>query len=300
MKPTLVVMAAGMGSRYGGLKQIDPVGPGGEIVIDYSVYDALKAGFGKVVFIIRRELEAPFREVIEPHFGGRVPIGYAFQEIDQLPKGFTVPEGRTKPWGTAHAVLSAKALLHEPFAVINADDFYGRQSFQVIADRLAKTPTDRATYCMVGFILRHTLSEHGHVTRGVCQTNEAGRLVRIDERLQIERDGAAARYFDEAGAHPLAGHEPVSMNLWGFNPTVFDLFEKAFPDFLQKAKDQPKAEFLIPAEICKAVQQGAATVDVLPTNADWFGVTYPEDKPAVMAGIRALIDRGLYPEKLWA
>lgn len=300
MKPTLVVMAAGMGSRYGGLKQIEPVGPGGEIVVDYSVFDAMRSGFGRVIFIIRKDIEAPFRAIIDRNISKRFPVDYVFQEIDGLPGGFQPPADRTKPWGTGHAVLQCRELAREPFAVINADDFYGRSSFGILAERLRKTDPAVPDYSMVGYILRNTLSEHGSVARGVCEADASHRLLRIVERLKIEKDGAGARMDVGGQWTPLSGSEWVSMNMWGFTPTLFDRLEEEFLRFLPGAMGQPKAEFILPSVVGGLIERNLATVEVLPSQETWLGVTYADDKPTVMAGVRARIDAGDYPERLWA
>lgn len=299
MQPTLVVMAAGIGSRYGGLKQIDPVGPSGEIVIDYSIYDAIRAGFGRVVFIIRREIEAAFRAISDAHFAGRIPCDYVFQELDRLPPGFSVPPDRKKPWGTGHALLCCRDAVREPFAAINADDFYGRQSFVALANYLRGVRPDSTDYALVGFTLRNTLSEHGSVARGICEVNADGWLTSIAERLKIEKVGSAARYEADGAWHPLTGDEPVSMNMWAFTPRLFESLDAGFRRFLPGALTQPKAEFLIPTHIGDEVAAGRARVRVLSTSEHWLGVTYPEDKPAVAAGIRERIALGEYPENLW-
>ncbi len=297
--PTLVVMAAGIGSRYGGLKQIDPVGPSGEIVIDYSVYDAIRAGFGKAVFIIRREIESAFKEIAETHFRGRIELDYAFQELDRLPAGFRVPEGRTKPWGTGHAILMAKDAVREPFAVINADDFYGRQSFEVLARALEGQDPGEARYQLVGFVLRNTLSEHGAVARALCESDRQGRLTRIVERMRVEKQGRGARYLDGETWTDLTGDELCSMNMFGFTPTLFGHLERGLRAFLERAGGERKAEYLIPTAIGDLLAEDAAEVEVLASNEKWLGVTYPQDKPAVVAGVRRLIDAGVYPESLW-
>lgn len=295
MKPTLLVLAAGIGSRYGGLKQIDPVGPHGEVILDFSIHDAIRAGFGKVVLVIRRDIEQPFRERLGRRFESRLPVEYAFQELDALPTGFAVPPGRVKPWGTGHAILVAEPLIHEPFAAINADDFYGAASFQVLADYLRSGATD---YAMVGFTLRNTLSEHGSVARGVCRVDEAGHLREVVELLKVFKAGHAARYLDEAGQEKrLTGDEPVSMNLWGFTPSVFGHLRRMFAEFLAAHGREEKSEFLIPRVVDTLVKQGRAKVRVLPTSAAWFGVTYQEDKPAVAAAIQQLVARGDYPRR---
>jgi len=300
MKPTLVVMAAGIGSRYGGLKQIEPIGPGGEIVIDYSVYDALRAGFGRVVFIIRREIEAPFRAIVERHFADRIPVEYVFQELDALPNGFCAPPERTKPWGTGHAVLQCQEVVRESFAVINADDFYGRQSFEILSQWLQGAAPSSSDYSLVGYILRNTLSEHGSVARGVCEVNAARRLTRIAERLKIERAGTGARMEVDGRWLPLSGNEWVSMNMWGFTPTLFKRLEEGFLHFLSEALATPKSEFLVPSVVGDLVTLGQASVEVLSSPETWLGVTYPQDKPTVVAGVKARILAGDYPERLWA
>jgi len=300
MKPTLAVMAAGIGSRYGGLKQIEPVGPSGEIVIDYSIYDAIRAGFGRVVFIIRRDIEAAFRAISDAHFAGRIACDYVFQELDRLPPGFAAPPGRVKPWGTGHALLMCREAVREPFAAINADDFYGRRSFAALAEYLRGVRPDSTDYALVGFTLRNTLSEHGSVARGVCAADERGRLTSIVERLKIEKAGDGARYEENGEWRPLTGDEPVSMNMWAFTPRLFESLEAGFRRFLPGALAQPKAEFLIPTHVGGEVAAGRATVRVLETPEQWLGVTYPEDKPAVAAGIRERIARGEYPANLWA
>lgn len=299
MQPTLVVMAAGMGSRYGGLKQIDPIGPNGEIVIDYSVFDALRAGFGRVVFIIRRDIEQAFREAVEPHFRGRVAVDYAFQALDDVPRGFSVPEGRQKPWGTGHAIRACRELVREPFAVINADDFYGRDAFQRLADALRANSPSAPNYVLVGYGLENTLSEHGSVSRGVCDVRE-GHLRRVTERTHIERKGADIVADVEGTLVPLAANTVVSMNMWGFTPALFPQLEKAFVHFLQASGHQLKTEMYIPSVVDGLISGGEARVTVVPTSARWLGMTYPEDKPLVRAGIQALIKTGEYPAKLWS
>jgi UTP-glucose-1-phosphate uridylyltransferase len=298
MKPTLLVLAAGMGSRYGGLKQIDPVGPAGETIIDYSIYDALRAGFGKLVFVIRKDIEAPFKEIIGARFANRIPVEYAYQELDKLPAGFAVPPGRTKPWGTTHAILVAEAVINEPFAAINADDFYGADSFQVLAQQLQSGTTD---YSMVGFVLRNTLSEFGSVARGVCEVDAANYLKSIIELTKIEKDGSAAKSISPDGSvSQLTGEEPVSMNMWGFTPAVFPHLRREFTEFLNQYGQAEKSECYIPMVVGDLVRNGHARCRVLRSNASWFGVTYREDRPRVVASIRELIAQGLYPEKLWS
>jgi UTP-glucose-1-phosphate uridylyltransferase len=294
-QPTLLVLAAGMGSRYGGLKQIDPVGPGNETIIDYSIFDAMRAGFGKVVFVIRHDIEQQFREVVGSKFEKRLPVEYAFQELNKIPAGFTVPPNRTKPWGTGHAVLVAEPLIREPFAMINADDFYGADSFRVLCDELQTTAADRSDYSMVGFTLRKTLSEHGTVARGVCQVDGAGMLRQIAEMLKIEKTGTGARQ----GEHLLTGDEPVSMNFWGFTPTLFGHLRVELESFLKKHGREEKSELLIPMVVNTLVNDGRARCKVLRTTSSWFGVTYKEDRPVIIEGIRKLIAAGDYPKRLW-
>ena len=301
MKPTLLILAAGMGSRYGGLKQIDPMGPGGETVLDYSVFDAIRAGFGKVVFVIRRDFEDLFREKVGSKFAGRIPVEYAFQDINDLPAGFTVPEGRTKPWGTTHAMLAAESVIHEPCVMINADDFYGRDAFAVIAAHLAKaTPANgKSQYCMVGFKLNNTLSEHGSVAGGVCTVDANGRLTSVTEMTKIFRTASGAENREVEGASvPLTGNEPVSMNFWGFTPDIFRHLREAFLEFLKKSGNEQKSECYVPFVVDALIRSGKADVRVLPTTSKWFGVTYPEDKATVVASIKALVDAGEYPTPL--
>ncbi len=295
--PTLLVLAAGMGSRYGGLKQIDPVGPAGETIIDYSIFDALRAGFGKVVFVIRKDIEDAFRETVGRRFEKRVPVDYVFQSLDAIPPQFKVPEGRTKPWGTTHAILAAADAIHEPFAAINADDFYGAESYRELARHLTSGSPD---YAMVGFILRNTLSDFGSVARGVCRVNGDDTLQTIVELTKIERDGNGARNTDADGnVTRLSGDEPVSMNMWAFAPRVFGQLHQRFEEFLEKSGSDLKAECLIPNTVGALVLDSEARVKVLRSRDSWFGVTYREDRPRVIESIRALIASGAYPEKLW-
>jgi UTP-glucose-1-phosphate uridylyltransferase len=295
MKPTLVIMAAGIGSRYGGLKQIDPVGPSGEIVLDYSVYDAIQAGFGKVVFIIRPDIEEAFKEVIGHKLDGRIEVEYVFQTLEKLPAGFSVPAGRTKPWGTGQAVLMAAPVVHEPFAVINADDFYGRESFRIVADRLKTVDVNSTDFCMAGFYIKNTLSEHGGVARGYCDVQN-GKLQHIVERYNIERKPDGVIRYDGG---EMADDDMVSMNTWGFTPQLFKFLEKGFTDFLARKGSEPKSEFYLLEVVDSMIQRCEAEVAVLPTNEKWMGVTYADDKPQVVAGIRALVSAGIYPENLW-
>jgi len=302
-QPTLLVLAAGMGSRYGGLKQIDPVGPHGEAIMDYSIYDAMRAGFGKVVFIIRKSIEEAFRESVGARFEGRIPVEYVFQELDQLPAGFAAPAERTKPWGTTQAVLSAAGAIHEPFAVINADDFYGAESYRVLAEHLQ---SGSAEYAMVGFVLRKTLSAFGSVARGVCAVDEGGLLKTVVELTKIEPDrtdldGGGAKNTDGAGVVTrLSGDELVSMNMWGFTPEVFEQLDGIFESFLRDSAGNLKAECYLPNSVNHLVEQGKARVRVLSSPDSWFGVTYREDRASVVASIGELIRAGRYPERLWA
>lgn len=302
MKPTLFVLAAGMGSRYGGLKQLDGLGPNGETIMDYSIYDAIKAGFGKVVFVIRRVFEKDFREKIVSKYEGRIPVELVFQDLDNLPAGFKVPEGREKPWGTNHAVLMGKDVIHEPFAVINADDYYGSESFRVLADYLKSVEGTTGKYAMVGYRVCNTLSEGGTVARGVCETNAEGYLTKVTERTKIirEEDGKI-RFIEPEGKTELAENTPVSMNMWGFTPDYFDYSEAFFKDFLANPKnmENPKAEFFIPLMVNKLIVENTATVKVLDTTSKWFGVTYSADRPSVVEKIQSLIAEGIYPERLF-
>ena len=301
MKPTLVVLAAGMGSRYGGLKQIDPVGPNGEIILDYSIYDALRGGFGKVVFIIRREMESLFREAVGSRWESKVEIDYAYQELDALPKGFSIPDGRVKPWGTGHAVLCAASKVKGPFAVINADDFYGRGGYAKLGKALQSSQSGKLPrHFMVGFTLRNTLSEFGAVSRGVCQSGSDGILMEVIERTKIEADGkGGATFTDDAGGKvSLNGEETVSMNMWGFMPSIFPELDKLFIAFLKERGTEAKSEFYLPFAVASLIKEGSAEVEVLKSPDSWFGVTYREDKPRVQASVKALIDSGAYPSKL--
>jgi dTDP-glucose pyrophosphorylase len=300
MTPTLVIMAAGIGSRYGGLKQIDPVGPSGEIVLDYSVYDAIQSGFGKVVFIIRPDIEAAFKEVIGTKLDGRIDVEYVFQTLDKIPAKFPRFGNRTKPWGTGQAVLMAKPVVHEPFAVINADDFYGRESLRVVADRLKKINVNSTDFCMAGFYIKNTLSEHGGVARGYCDVKD-GKLQHIVERFNIERKAdCIIRYEEDGVLKMMADDDMVSMNTWGFTPRLFDFLERGFEEFLAAKGSELKSEFYLLEVVDNMIQRGEAEVAVLPTNEKWMGVTYADDKPQVVAGIRALVDAGIYPANLWA
>jgi len=295
-EPTLLVLAAGMGSRYGGLKQMDPIGVNGETIIDYSIYDAIRAGFRRVVFVIRRDIERQFREVIGARFERKIAVEYVFQELDKLPPAFPLPANRTKPWGTGHAILMAADVIRGPFAAINADDFYGPNSFQILAGHLKSASAD---FAMVGFILRNTLSEFGSVARGVCKTTQEGFLESVTEMTKIERDGRGTTGAGNRGQTvQLTGDETVSMNMWGFAPPLFGELRERFDAFLLKHGKEEKSEFYIPSAINEMVQAKRARVKVLRTPDSWFGVTYREDRPMVVNSIRGLIARGEYPEKL--
>ena len=296
MKPTLLVLAAGMGSRYGGLKQMDGVGPNGEAILDYSVTDAIRAGFGTVVFVIRHSFADDFKRVFnKEHFHNQIEVEYVYQELDKLPAGFTVPEGREKPWGTNHAILMAKEVIHEPFAIINADDFYGGDAFKVIADFLCQQEHTQGNYCMVGYRLENTLSENGSVSRGVCEIDEQGLLVGMTERTAISRTNNGIEYKDTDGSlHPLTPDTTVSMNLFGFTPDYFGESEKLFVTFLQEKGQEMKSEYYIPYAVNTFIANGYAKMNVLKTTAQWFGVTYKEDRPSVVARLKALHDQGIY------
>lgn len=300
MKPTLFVLAAGMGSRYGGLKQLDGLGPNGETIMDYSIFDAIRGGFGKIVFVIRKDFEKDFRDKIISKYLDKVPVELVFQAIDDLPKGFVCPEDRTKPWGTNHAVLMGKDVIKEPFAVINADDFYGRDSFAVLGKWLSEQVAQRNNYCMVGYRVGNTLSESGTVARGVCGTNAEGNLTDVVERTEIMRVEGPVCYKDEEGKWvAIEDNTPVSMNMWGFTPDYFEYSEEFFKEFLKEHLNTPKSEFFIPLMVNKLINEGTATVKVLDTTAKWFGVTYAADRADVVAKIQKLVDAGEYPSKLF-
>ncbi|MDD6020108.1 MAG: nucleotidyltransferase [bacterium] len=300
MKPTLFVLAAGMGSRYGGLKQLDGLGPHGETIMDYSIFDAIRSGFGKIVFVIRKDFEDDFRKIILSKYENHIPVEVVFQAIDNLPEGFVCPEGRTKPWGTNHAVLMGKDVIKEPFAVINADDFYGRNSFEVIAQELSKPKEEKGDYCMVGFRVGNTMSESGSVARGVCQTTD-GYLTTVVERTAIEyNDKHEITFVDENGVtQTLEPNTPVSMNLWGFTPDYFKFSEGYFVDFLKENIDKPKAEFFIPLVVNELITKNIAKVKVLDTESKWFGVTYAADRQGVVDKLADLHAKGEYPEKMF-
>ncbi len=298
-QPILLVLAAGMGSRYGGLKQIDPVGPGGEVVLDYSVYDALRAGFGRVVFIIRRDIEEDFRQAFGRRLEARMDVGYAFQSLDDLPVNHDIPAGRTKPWGTAHAVWSAREQLDRPFIVINADDFYGPDPYRQ-AEAFLRSEKDLHEWLMVGYRLRRTLSDHGTVARGICRAGEDGYLQSVTEITSIARDGQGAVWTDDDGTrHNLTGNETVSMNFWGFTPSLLPPLEDALSVFLKAGGHEQKRECYLPMVVDDLIQGNHARVRLQTTEEAWMGVTYREDKPAVEQGIRERIDAGVYPPELW-
>ena len=300
MKPTLFVLAAGMGSRYGGLKQLDGLGPNGETIMDYSVFDAKRAGFGKVVFVIRKSFEEDFRTIVLKKYEGVIDTEVVFQDITDVPEGFTYNPERTKPWGTNHAVLMGRGVILEPFAVINADDFYGKDAFEVMAEFLRGVVGKQNEYCMVGYRVGNTLSESGSVSRGVCVVDEKGNLTNVVERTSIERKGDDIIYIDENGNEVAIGENtPVSMNMWGFTPDYFDYSLDYFKKFLTEYGQELKSEFFIPLVVNNLIVAGKATCKVLDSSAKWFGVTYAEDRPEVVAKIQALIDSGVYPAKLY-
>ena len=303
MKPTLLLLAAGMGSRYGGLKQLDGLGPNGETIMDYSIYDAIQAGFGKIVFVIRRDFEEQFREQVLSKYEGHIPAELVFQSLDALPEGFSVPEGREKPWGTNHAVLMAKDVIKEPFCVINCDDFYNRDAFKVIGKFLSELPEgSKNKYAMVGFRVGNTLSENGTVARGICSKDAEGNLTTVVERTEIMRVNGPVCYKDENGEGVAVEYNtPVSMNMWGFTPDYFEHSEEYFKEFLADPKNisNLKAEFFIPLMVNKLINEKTSTVQVLDTTSKWFGVTYAADRQDTVDRIQKLIDEGVYPSKLF-
>jgi dTDP-glucose pyrophosphorylase len=299
MKPSLVILAAGMASRYGSMKQVEGFGPSGETIMDYSIYDAIRAGFGKVVFIIRKEFEKNFREIVGKDIEPRMPVEYVFQELNKYSEGFQIPPERTKPWGTAHAVLCADEKVKEPFAVINADDFYGKDSFEK-AYKFLVNDCNPKEHSIIGYELLNTLSEHGTVNRGVCEVDDRGNLVSVVERLNVSREGDHVVCNDEHSPKELPLDTPVSMNFWCFDPSVFDYTKRVFKEFLSQNASNPKAEFFIPIVADKYIKEGEGVIKVIPTSAKWFGVTYKEDAPMVRASLRKLVDAGDYPENLWA
>jgi NDP-sugar pyrophosphorylase family protein len=298
MKPTLLIMAAGLGSRYGSLKQIEPIGPGGEAIIDYSVYDAIRAGFGKVVFVIKKEIEDDFKGSLLKRFENRIETSYVFQELDMLPEGFSLPPDRIKPWGTAHAIMISESAIDTPFAAINADDFYGFESFMEL-NRFLTGNNKETDYCMVGYKLKNTLSEHGTVSRGLCDIDQSGFLRTVTELTKIKKEGAGIVYYENDEVISLPEESIVSMNMWGFTGTVFPKIKERFSAFLKECINDPKAEFYIPTMVDLLIKSGEARVKVLESNATWFGITYKEDKEAVKRSILSKIDSGEYPRKLW-
>lgn len=299
MKPTLLILAAGMGSRFGGLKQISPVGPSGEAIIEYSIYDAINAGFGKVVFVIRKSFEKEFRAIFDPKLKGRIEVEYVFQELDNLPDGFKLPEGREKPWGTGHAILVAKDVIKEPFAAINADDFYGTAAYKAMADFLINDQ-DPTVYSMIGYRLDNTLSDFGFVSRGVCQTENNGSLTEIIERTKIQKNGGHIEFTDEDGTTMiLKGDETVSMNFWGFKPNMFAHLNELFVNFLKESIQVEKSEFYIPFAVFDLINKRVVSAKVIEADSPWFGVTYKDDQPFVVEKINAMISEGVYPSKLW-
>jgi len=298
MKPTLVILAAGMGSRYGGLKQLDEVGPNGEAIIDYSLYDAIRAGFGKVVFVIREDFADEFKARFAPQLDGKIDVAYVYQALDKIPSGYDIHPERVKPWGTGHALLMAEPEVDAPMAVINADDFYGPQAYQEIASFLTSS-IDENEYGMVGYQLDNTLSEFGSVSRGVCQTDSSGRLTEINERTKIQKEGDQIVYYEDDKRFPLTGKEPVSMNFWGVKTSVFQYLNEGFREFLQEKGNQLKSEFFVPFLINDKIVDGTVSVKVLTCDSPWFGVTYKEDKPYVQDKLKKLIEDKVYPENLW-
>ena len=304
-KPVLVVMAAGMGSRYGGLKQIDPVGNHGQLIIDYSIYDAKRAGFDTVVFVIKHEIEETFREAIGDRLSKIINVKYAYQQLDDLPEGYEVPDGRVKPWGTCHAVLAARKIVDGPFAVVNADDYYGPEGFREIYQYLESHPDSDGCYefAMVGYLLGNTVTEYGHVARGICEEDENNYLLKVTERTHIEKMGADARFTEDEGKTwtEVPGSTIVSMNLWGFTESFLKEAEARFPKFLDEAlKTNPlKAEYFLPSVVTQLLEEGKGRVKVLRSADKWYGVTYKEDKPCVVAAIAEKTASGLYPDKLW-
>jgi NDP-sugar pyrophosphorylase family protein len=299
MRPTLLILAAGIGSRYGGLKQIDAVGPSGEAIIDYSIYDAIRAGFKKVAFVIRKSIEKDFRDVFGEKLNGKIETGYIYQELEMVPEGIRYSAERKKPWGTAHAIWIARDAIKEPFVAINADDFYGPGSYQAMVDYLGRSGGN-ADFCMMGYQVRHTLSDFGSVSRGVCESDDGKFLSSIVERTEIVKEGEQIFYLDENNERvPLQGNELVSMNIWGFTPAIFNHLEKAFSEFIRVNAGKLKAELYIPAVINELLAKRKANVRILPASDEWFGITYKEDKPLAVARINRLIDEGIYPDNLW-
>jgi NDP-sugar pyrophosphorylase family protein len=298
MKPTLVILAAGMGSRYGGLKQLDEIGPNGEAIIDYSLFDAIRAGFGKVVFIIRHDFEDAFKARFDEKLKGKIEVEYVFQDLNDLPEGFKVPEGREKPWGTGHAVRSARNAVKTPFAAINADDFYGKEAYETVVKFLS-SEANETTFAMVGYRMDKTLSENGTVSRGLCISDDNKNLTYIEELTQISLESDGIFYYKNDEKIALNGKETVSMNFWGFHPSLFNLLENGFISFLKEKGNELKSEYYIPIPVDNLIKSGMGKVKVLTSDASWFGVTYQEDKPVVKQKINDLINNGKYPSNLW-
>ena len=303
VKPTLVVMAAGMGSRYGGLKQIEPVGPNGEIIMEYSVYDAREAGFGKAVFIIKREIEDIFKEMVGEKIAAVMPVEYVYQNISDVPAGISVPPDREKPWGTGHAVMCTKGIVNEPFAVINADDYYGKHAFKIMYDFLTKPQPEDGTrhYALAGYQVENTLTENGHVTRGVCDVDKNGILTGINERLRVQKFGAETKYSDNGENWvTIPPKTTVSMNFWGFTPDIIDILHERFPAFVEASQSNIlKAEYFLPVVADGLVKENIADVKVLTSHDKWYGVTYKEDRQGVVDALKSMTDKGLYPKELW-
>jgi dTDP-glucose pyrophosphorylase len=301
MKPTLLILAAGIGSRYGGMKQIDQVGPSGEAIIDYSVYDAIRTGFRKIVFVIRKEIEKDVRDFFEHKLAGKIQMEFVYQELNMIPEGYTVPPDRIKPWGTAHAVWVAAKIIREPFVAINADDFYGLESYRLMAEYLtARSPADSTNYCMIGYRLQDTLSDYGSVSRGVCESDDKSFLKAVVERTEIIRKDGEIAFRDEHGRDvPLSADTLVSMNMWGFTPAIFNHIGIQFAEFIRENVSNIKAELYIPKIVNEIINSGKGNVKILPATDKWFGVTYKEDKQAAVQNIRKLIEKGIYPENLW-
>jgi UTP-glucose-1-phosphate uridylyltransferase len=299
-KPTLLILAAGIGSRYGGLKQLEPLGPSGETIIDYSIYDALKAGFDKVIFVIKKEIEQDFREVHMRKLEGKVDVDYVFQEMEMVPQGILWNRERTKPWGTGHAVLAAAGKIRGPFAVINSDDFYGRSAYEAVAGFYSEWRAYRENeYCMVGYRIGQTLSEHGTVSRGLCKAGAGSYLVEVTERTCIKRTGSRITFTDENREVTIPENTVVSMNFWGFTPSFFRYLESEFNDFIRQNADNPKAEFYIPSVVNEVIRSGRGIVKIIDCREQWFGMTYREDREQVVVLLNELIRQGIYPEKLW-